>query len=53
MDAEYYKKNCRGDNYIKPLANSLSAKLWYLNFHQPEVVCRYRDPQLQVGEHYS
>ena len=25
---------------------------WYLliNFHPLEVVCRYRDPQLQVGE---
>ena len=24
-----------------------------LNFHPLEVVCRYRDPQLQVGENYS
>ena len=25
----------------------------YLNFHPPEVVSRYREPQLQVGENYS
>ena len=24
-----------------------------LNFHPLEVVCRYRDPQLQVGQNYS
>ena len=29
-----------------------SAKLNILNFHTPEVVSRYRDPQLQVGEKY-
>ena len=29
------------------------AKLIYLNFHKLEVVSRFRDPQLQVGEHYS
>ena len=28
------------------------AKLIYLNFHPPEVVSRYRNPQLQVGENY-
>ena len=27
--------------------------LLYLNFHRLEVVSRYRDPQLQVGENYS
>ena len=31
----------------------LNAKLNNLNFHQLEVVSRYRDPQLQVGENYS
>ena len=29
------------------------AELIYLNFHPLEVVSRYRDPQLQVGENYS
>ena len=29
------------------------AKLVYLNFHPLEVVSRYPDPQLQVGENYS
>ena len=33
--------------------NSLPAKISYLNFHLLEVVGRYRDPQLQVGENYS
>ena len=28
------------------------AKLIYLNFHPLDVVSRYRDPQLQVGENY-
>ena len=30
-----------------------SAKLIYLNFHPHEVVSRYSDPQLQVGENDS
>ena len=30
-----------------------SAILNNLNFHPLEVVSRYRDPQLQVGENYS
>ena len=34
---------------IKPLP----PKLVCLNFHPPEVVSRYRDPQLQVDENYS
>ena len=25
----------------------------YLNYHPLEVVSRYRDPQLEVGENYS
>ena len=29
------------------------ANLIYLNFNSLEVVYRYRDPQLQVGENYS
>ena len=31
----------------------LPAKLYFLNFYPLEVVSRYRDPQLQVGENYS
>ena len=34
------------------LYNPLPAKLFYLNFYPLEVVSRYRDPQLQVGENY-
>ena len=34
-------------------ANPYSAKLIYYNFQPLEVVSRYRDPQLQVGENYS
>ena len=33
--------------------NPYPAKLIYLNFHPLEVVSRYRDPQLRVGEKYS
>ena len=29
------------------------AKVNNLNFHPLEVVSRYRDPQLQVGENYA
>ena len=32
---------------VKP---NITAKSNYLNFHPLEVVSRYRDPQLQVGE---
>ena len=32
--------------------NPLSADLNHLNSHPPEIVSRYRDPQLQVGENY-
>ena len=35
------------------LFNHLAAKLFNLNFHSLEVVSRWRDPQLQVGENYS
>ena len=35
------------------LFNPLTAKLFNLNFHSLEVVCRWRDPQLQVSENYS
>ena len=31
----------------------LPSKLSYFNFHPPEVVGRYRAPQLQVDENYS
>ena len=37
----------------KPNVNPYPANLIYSNFHPLEVVCRYRDPQLQVGENYS
>ena len=33
--------------------NPYPAKFIYLNCHSLEVVSRYRDPQLQVAEHYS
>ena len=33
--------------------NPLTAKLVNWNFHPPEVVSRWRDPQLQVSEKYS
>ena len=33
--------------------NPLTAKLFDWNFHPLEVVSRWRDPQLQVGENYS
>ena len=35
------------------IINPLAAKLFNFNFHPLEVVSRYRDPQLQVGENYS
>ena len=35
------------------LLNPLTAKLFNLNFHPPEVVSRWRDPKLQVSENYS
>ena len=37
--------------YLSPLI--YPDKLIYLNFHQLEVVSRYRDTQLQVGENYA
>ena len=33
--------------------NPLLAKFSYLNFHPPEVVFPYRNPNFQVGEDYS
>ena len=33
--------------------NPLIVKLSYLDFNQLQVVSRYRDPQLQVGENYT
>ena len=37
--------------YFKSLAiNPFTAKLFNLNCYPPEVVSRWRDPQLQVGE---
>ena len=36
-----------------PSVNPCSVTKNNLNFHPLEVVSRYRDPQLQVGENYS
>ena len=33
--------------------NPLTAKLFNLNFHPPEVLYRLRDPQLHVSENHS
>ena len=30
-----------------------ALRFFNLNFHPPEVMSRYRDPQLQAGENYS
>ena len=35
------------------ILNPFLAKLSYLNVHPLEVVSRYRDPQLHVGEKFS
>ena len=43
-----------GYNFITlSYINPLTAKLNNLNFRPLEVVSRYRDPQLQVGDNYS
>ena len=34
------------------LINSFHAKSSYFTFHPLEVVSRYRDPQLQVGDNF-
>ena len=39
--------------YRDALIKLFFAKFSNLNFHPLEVVSRYRDPQLQVGENYS
>ena len=36
-----------------PQLNTQSTNLNHLNFHQLQVVSRFRDLQLQVGENYS
>ena len=36
----------------KQMLTLIPLSLIYLNFHPLEVVSRYRDPQLQVGENY-
>ena len=46
-------QNLSVDGINRLNANPCHAKLIYLNFHPLEVVSRYRDPQLQVGENYS
>ena len=50
----YYKIRSLPYNY-KPIlgVNPLAAKFFNWNFHQLEVVSRWRDPQLQVSENYS
>ena len=45
MDKQYFS--------LKYNVTAYHAKLIYLNFQPLEVVFRYRDPQLQVGENYS
>ena len=40
---------CRRPNAVNPL----HAELSYLNYHTLDVVSRYRDPQLQVGNNCS
>ena len=39
--------------YAAPAVKGLTAKLFNYYFHSPEVVSRWRDPQLQVGKKYS
>ena len=44
--------------YATPAVKGLSFGLcetlvWNFNFHPPEVVSRYRDPQIEVSEKYS
>ena len=41
-----------GTVYIR-FTHPFHTKLAYFNFYPPEVVSRYRDPQLQVGENYT
>ena len=49
----YYKwnKSFYASNHVGGIfmINPLTAKLFNWNFHPLEVVCRWRDPQLQVG----
>ena len=37
----------------KEVFNPLTTKVFNWNLHSLEVVSRWRDPQLQVGENYS
>ena len=39
-------------NQLLLLNNTSSVNFIYLNFHPLEIVPRYCDPQLQVGENY-
>ena len=41
------------DMITKTQFNPVPTKSSYLNFHPPEAVHRYRDPQLKEGENYS
>ena len=45
--------NTQNMSHASWVLNPLPAKLCYLNFHPLEVVSRYRDSQLQVGENCS
>ena len=47
---ESSRKTSRNKTFIQCRYNPYPAKVIYLNFHPLEVVSRYRDPQLQVGE---
>ena len=47
-------RGCFKFEYASPASlKPLPAMLFNLYFHRLEVVSRYRDPQLQVGEHNS
>ena len=41
------------EGFFIHLINPWTAKLFNLNFHSPEVVSRWRDPQLHLSENYS
>ena len=39
--------------FVIYLVTPSTAKLFNINIHPPEVLSRWRDPQLQVSENYS
>ena len=50
LDCLVYNKKIKRSTSLH--INSLTGKLFNWNFHPLEVVSRWRDPQLQVGENY-